>query len=483
MDRHPCVRSLLAVSALTLVSACSKGTGQRSNAGYQPPSAGPVPTLEAAPEPDPLPFAETPVGRHGRLSVEGVHLVDESGQPVQLRGVSSMWLNWEPTGLATSFEAMRWMRDNWSITLFRAAMGVSTGERTAASGGYLVNRAGMRAQVETIVRNATELGIYVLIDWHDHFAQDNTELSVEFFSDMAEMNKDNPSVIYEPFNEPHPGAWDSDERFGWADAYKPYHETVVAAIRERDPEGVIVLGTPFWSQNVDEAGADPVEGDNLMYTVHFYSCTHDQSLRDRALRAIEMGVPIMVTEWGATDASGGTDDETVCDEEADRWHAFMDEHRISWAAWKLDNCTDTSCLLSSSAPRHGGWENYLQGHGPYVVDKLLAPPLPPLFSPTDGGAIEAGVVEAGGSAARQGASPGPGTDGAVVTEAGSENASSEPDARVAASKAPRSAAEAGSPVNDASSATPSTKKSRDAAAPAEASASGTDAAPPPKSAE
>src|SRR5687768_10542728 len=37
----------------------------------------------------------SPVGQHGQLRVQGTALVDQSGAAVQLKGISSMWLNWE----------------------------------------------------------------------------------------------------------------------------------------------------------------------------------------------------------------------------------------------------------------------------------------------------------------------------------------------------------------------------------------------------
>src|SRR5690606_38875582 len=42
----------------------------------------------------------SPVDKHGALRVSGTKRVDESGKSVQLKGVSSMWLNWENDGFA-----------------------------------------------------------------------------------------------------------------------------------------------------------------------------------------------------------------------------------------------------------------------------------------------------------------------------------------------------------------------------------------------
>jgi hypothetical protein len=69
---------------------------------------------------------QTPVGRHGQLHVDGPQFVDQSGVPVQLKGVSTMWLNWEDRS-SSSREALEWMRDNWGLRVIRAAMGGEPG--------------------------------------------------------------------------------------------------------------------------------------------------------------------------------------------------------------------------------------------------------------------------------------------------------------------------------------------------------------------
>lgn len=296
------------------------------------------------------------VSVHGQLRVLGTQLVDEQGNPVQLKGPSSMWLNWESTGYAQNPEGMRFMRDNWQASLIRAAMGVD------ASGAYLVNPEKAKTQVRAIVDLAISLGIYVIIDWHDHAAETHQNEAIAFFTEMATLYGQYPNVIYETYNEPL--------KLDWATVVKPYHEAVVAAIRSVDPDNVIVLGTPNWSQSVDVAAQNPLEGSNLMYTLHFYACTHTQSLRNRAESAFSLGLPIFVTEWGATNADGGVTG-TLCLDEAQKWHDWMNGHKISWAAWKFDDCTDLSCYFRSGTPPTGSWTDaQLNGHAPFVRDRM-----------------------------------------------------------------------------------------------------------------
>jgi len=300
----------------------------------------------------------SPVGLHGQLHVANGRLEDSAGDPIQLKGVSTMWLNWEQS-YATSKEGLRWLRDNWGLSVVRAAMGVEP------TGAYLTNPNQMINQVRTVVHNAVDLGVYVLIDWHDHHGELHQDQATQFFSQVAEEFGAYPNVFYETYNEPL--------QVSWSTVLKPYHTSVNGAIRERDPDNVIVMGTPTWSQLVNQAADDPVLGDNLMYTVHFYACDHRATQRSQAQYATDKGLAIFVTEWGATKSDGGIDaNGMVCLDEAQLWHDFLNEHQISWAAWKLDDCADLSCLFRPQAPRDGGWtDQWLNGHAPFVRARML----------------------------------------------------------------------------------------------------------------
>ncbi len=299
-------------------------------------------------------WSTSPVAVHGQLKVVGTQLQDEHGQPVQLKGVSSQWLNYESKTFPESKAALLWARDNWNLSVIRAAMGVD------ANGGYLgttsanANPTGMLKKVQTIVDNAIDLGIYVIVDWHTSDAVtaaggSQAQQASDFFTMIAQRYGSSPNVIYEDYNEPNKVTWAQ---------IKPYHQMVVAAIRAVDPDNIVVLGTPTFSQDVDLAAADPVAGTNLMYTLHFYACTHKQPLRDKGTTALSMGLPLFITEFGITPADGGvvrSGDPYVCEDEGNSWFDWMKQNNVSGASWKLDQCTDTSCILTASAPVDGPW--------------------------------------------------------------------------------------------------------------------------------
>jgi endoglucanase len=361
-------RSCLATLVLGLSLGCAKA----------PP---PSPLVDPSPPPDlPAAPAGSPVAVHGQLQVVGTQLLDQLGVPVQLKGVSSMWLNWESAPYPESRTALEYARDNWKLSVIRAAMG------TDASQGYLAGNAnGMLGKVESIIQNAIALGIYVLVDWHTEMAVDQQEEAEAFFAAMAQKYGGFPNVIWEPYNEPNRYTWDQ---------IKPYHEAVVDAIRAVDPDNLIVMGTPNWSQDVDVAALDPVRPAsgtaNLMYTLHFYACTHKQKFRAKADNAMASGLALFVTEFGATPADGGVPangDDHVCREETHLWFDWMAANHISGVAWKLDKCGHTSCILSASAPVNGPWTDDVLttdvsnalveagvtqggGHGLFIVDWL-----------------------------------------------------------------------------------------------------------------
>jgi len=341
--------------------AASGGTSSGgTNSGGAPPASGGAPT-------------GPPVARHGALSVVGPQLVDAAQSPVQLKGPSSMWLNWEEDGYAENLDGLRFMRDDWNASVVRAAMGVTTTDPFDAD--YLDQPEEALARVRAIVDHAIELDLYVIIDWHDHEAHTRQSEAIAFFTQMATEYGHLPNVLYEVFNEPLSPDGDGHT---WDGVLKPYHEAVVTAIRAVDPDNVIILGTPNWSQHVDTAAMNPLDATNpiyknLMYTLHFYACSHQAELRERGDAALALGLPLFVTEWGATHADGGTaDNPGVCVEEAQAWHDWMGDNGISWAAWKWDNCPDESCFfVEEGADVAGNWtDDVLHGHGSFVRDRM-----------------------------------------------------------------------------------------------------------------
>jgi endoglucanase len=299
-------------------------------------------------------FSQTTiVQKYGKLQAKGSYIIGQYGDTVQLRGMSLFWSQWK--GAFYNPNGIQWLRDDWKCTVVRAAMGVE-------HGGYLDNKIQEEEKVTRVVKAAINNGIYVIIDYHSHDAHNNPEPAVEFFSKMAEKYGRYPNVIYEIYNEPL-------KDISWPDDIKPYAEKVVAAIREKDGDNLIICGTRCWSQYVGEASLDPVKDTNIAYTLHFYAASHGQSLRDQAERAMKNGVALFVTEYGTCEYTGnGKLDSTATRE----WWNFLDKYKISWCNWAVSDKEETASALILGAGWGGRWkEKKISPSGRLVRNELI----------------------------------------------------------------------------------------------------------------
>jgi endoglucanase len=304
------------------------------------------------PPPPPPPPATTPVGANGQLAVSGNRIVNSFAQPVQFRGMSFGWSNW--WGQYYTPQVVSWLRDDWKVEVVRAAMGIEPG------GAYLDSPAAEKAKVKAVVDEAIKRGLYVVIDWHDHNAPQHVAQAKAFFTEMATTYGNTPNVMYEIFNEPDGETWPE---------IKTYANTIISAIRAVDPDNIIIVGTPTWSQDVDVAAKSPLVGTNLAYTLHFYAATHKQYLRDKATAALQAGLALVVTEWGVCEASGtGYFDQA----ETNLWLKFMDANKLSWMNWDIaDKAGETCSALQPGVSTTGNWTTQqLTGSGVFLRQTL-----------------------------------------------------------------------------------------------------------------
>jgi endoglucanase len=294
----------------------------------------------------------TPVARYGQLGVRGAELVDANGAPVVLRGQAFGWDNWWPQYY--NAEVVRWLRDDWCVDVVRPAMGIEP------DGAYLGNAAASKQRMATVVEAAIEAGVYVIIDWHAHNLH-QTE-AVAFFGEMAQRYGKNPHVLYEIFNEP-----EKDET--WQQV-KDYARAVIGAIRQHDPDNLVIVGSPEWDQRIDMVAADPLKDQtNVVYSVHFYAGTHGQWLRDRTKAALGAGIPVFVSESSGAEASGQGANDYV---EWKAWIDFMEQNRVSFLNYSVsDKAGETISVLKPGANASGNWTDAELTESGRYVRKLL----------------------------------------------------------------------------------------------------------------
>lgn len=281
--------------------------------------------------------ANTPYEKHGALSVKGTDLVDKNGEKFMLYGMSTHGIAWFPQYI--SKETFSTLHDDWNTNCVRIAL------YTYESGGYCTdgNRENLKQLVKNGVDIASELGIYVIIDWHilnEHNPLTYKSEAVEFFKEISAACSDRDNILYEICNEPNSGC-------SWEDV-KTYANEVIPVIRANDKNAVILVGTPTWSQDIDKALESPLEFENIMYTLHFYAATHTDWLRDRLKVCHNAGLPVFVSEFGICDASGNGNVDL---NQAEQWKALIEQYDLSHMCWNLANNNESSSVILPSCQK------------------------------------------------------------------------------------------------------------------------------------
>ena len=360
---------LLALSLLAgALGGCGGSDVQKSTApestGAAPETMGSEPEVtESAPEvtesaPKVYDDGRARPSSCGRLRVKDGNLCSEDGKPVMLRGVSTNGLIASESFInETLFEELS--RDA-GINLFRLAM------YTYGVGiiGYCTNGSRERYHEDLAkgIEYAKKQDMYVIVDWHilkDGDPNTYVDKAKVFFAEMAETYRDYDNVLYEICNEPN--------GVDWA-AVKRYAEAVIPVIREKDPKAVIIVGNPDWSKDLRSVAADPLDFDNILYTLHFYSASHGQEYRDMTEKLSREGLPIFVTEYGVTAASG---DHPRDLESADKWIELLEQENISYCMWSFSKVAEASAAVRSTVPKYSGFvrEDYTET-GLWLLDTL-----------------------------------------------------------------------------------------------------------------
>ena len=365
------VRRILLFSTLIIVllSGCSGGVNTMETAESANPKQETAvecyveesitePTAVPTIVPTTVPIEKTTMA----LNVNGSDLVDNTGQTIQLYGMSTHGIGWFPQYV--SKETFQTLRNEWKTNCIRLAL------YTDENAGYCTdgNKEELRQLVKDGVKYATELGMYVIIDWH--VLREETPLvhideALIFFEEISSLYADYDNIIYEICNEPNGSAT-------WEDV-KTYANQVIPVIRANSPDSVILVGTPTWSQDIDQALTSPLEFENIMYALHFYAATHTEYLRERMRTCIEAGLPIFVSEFGTCDASGNG---AIDYGQSEEWKEIIEEYNVSFICWNIANKEESSSIIQSSCNKISDWsEEELSDQGKWIKAWFQSKPL------------------------------------------------------------------------------------------------------------
>ena len=256
---------------------------------------------------------------------------------MQLYGMSTHGLAWYPQYVNP--DTFAFLSQKWYNNCIRLAM------YTDEYGGYASggDKEALKKLIRQGVAYATDLGMYVIIDWHvlnDQNPLVHLAEAKEFFAEMTAEFAGQDNILYEICNEPNSSAT-------WADV-SAYAKEIIPIIRGNDPDAVILVGTPTWSQDLEAALAEPLPYDNIMYTLHFYAATHKEDLRQRVVACMEAGLPVFISEFGLCDASGNG---AVDEQEALAWKDMIESYGISFLCWNLSNKDEASAVFLPSCEK------------------------------------------------------------------------------------------------------------------------------------
>ena len=274
------------------------------------------------------------MGYYGALHVENGKLCDAANNPVALKGISTAGLQWFPQYV--NEETFAFLKEATGMNVIRLAM-------YTAEGGYCHKDANGKLEMEALidkgVKAATELDLYVVIDWHilsDNNPNNYKEESKAFFDKMSKQYAGYDNVIYEICNEPNGNT-------SWEDI-KQYANEVIPVIRNNDTDAIVLVGTPTWSQDIDKAMRSPLEYENIMYTYHFYAADHVSTMQ--VMDAYSNGFPVFISEFGFMESSGDGD---INESSGDNWRKVLDERNISYVAWNISNSKGSASIFKDGS--------------------------------------------------------------------------------------------------------------------------------------
>jgi hypothetical protein len=309
------------------------------------------------------------------ISVRGNRFVDPEGKPVLFRGVNIA----DPDLLES--------QGHWNKELFQRVKDTGSNivripvHPVAWHGRGVKNYVGLLDQA---VQWATDLGMYVDIDWHsignlreglfqDPIYETSLPETLNFWRVMASRYNGNHTVAFlELFNEPT----NFRGRLGtltW-DQWREINEEMIALIRSYDKETVPLVAGLDWAYDLAPLRDSPVRADGIGYVTHPYPNKRKQpwpAKWEEDFGFAAATYPVIATEIGFSTRFGPKEEGV---EYGGEITSYLESHGMSWVAWCFDPEWGPTMLQS--------WEPFkLTEAGQFFVDTLQKPPattMPPV---------------------------------------------------------------------------------------------------------
>lgn len=284
--------------------------------------------------------AQTPLRK---IKVQGNKFVAEDSKVVIFRGLNIA----DPENLMSKghwdkpfFEEAK----NWGANILRFPVHPTAWRRQGKT-NYL-------KLLDDGVKWATELGMYIIIDWHsignlrtEMYQADMYETTqketFEFWRTMAKHFKGNNTVaFFELFNEPttYSGQLGTCT---WAQ-WKELNEEIIGIIRAHGSEAIPLVAGFNWAYDLTPVKENPIRAEGIAYVSHPYPMKRNKPWE--AQWTSDWGYvadkyPLILTEIGFCGAEEvGAHVPVISDESyGDAITKYTAERDISWVAWVFDN--------------------------------------------------------------------------------------------------------------------------------------------------
>jgi endoglucanase len=192
----------------------------------------------------------------------------------------------------------------------------------------------------------TELGMYVIIDWHsignlgmelfqNPVYNTTRKETYEFWRTIAMHFKGNNTVtFYELFNEPAL----ANGMFGsmtWSE-WKKINENIIHLIRAYDTEKIPLVAGFDWAYDLTPLHIEPIEAESIGYVTHPYAnkCKRPYEPKwDEAFGFAAGRYPVIATEFGFTFGTQEWEDNGEYGKEI---ITYLEEREMSWVCWVFD---------------------------------------------------------------------------------------------------------------------------------------------------
>lgn len=236
----------------------------------------------------------------------------EDGEPIRLRGVNRSGLEYANLGANITEQQIGHIVSEWGSNIIRLPFNQDwalNGRADFTAEQYLQS-------IDQVIAWTSSLGAYTLLDlqWI------NTEVKIAPLPDfnsprlwrtLAERYRNEPSVLYDLYNEPH-DTTAADWRY-WA-------TLLTDTIRAVHPEALIFISGLDWGYDLRNV---QIEARDVVYSTHVYPWKTSPKW-DRAFGDLADEVPVFAGEWG------GRNDHL----DWGSWLvSYLNELDIGWTAW------------------------------------------------------------------------------------------------------------------------------------------------------